>query len=157
MSPEQIAQAFHETYERLAPDHGYETREASAKPWDEVPESNRNLMVAVAAELVDAGVIPTFPRRDGDVTVLGPEVFASADGSVISVGGENYVRQAADVIGKAEVKTYLDQAIRSWRGLRDGTVEPHPPLTPDEAREKAPQYIDAFQSMRVSLLGRQLP
>lgn len=56
-----------------------------------------------------------------------------------------------------EIKTFLDESIRFWRGLRDGTVEPHPPLTADEAQDKAPQYIDAYQSMRVRLVGRQLP
>ena len=54
---EQIAQAFHEAYERLAPAHGYETREASAKPWADVPEQNKGLMIAVVAELIDQGVI----------------------------------------------------------------------------------------------------
>lgn len=54
---ERIAQAFHETYERLAPEHGYETREASAKPWSEVPEQNRNLMIAVVSELLDRDII----------------------------------------------------------------------------------------------------
>ncbi|MCX5598388.1 hypothetical protein OOK29_09585 [Streptomyces phaeochromogenes] len=34
-----------------------------------------------------------YPHADGDVTVLGPEVFASSDGAVISWKGENYVRQ----------------------------------------------------------------
>jgi len=57
MAAEQIAQAFHEAYERLAPDFGYQTREASAKPWAEVPEQNRALMVAVVQSLLDAGVI----------------------------------------------------------------------------------------------------
>ncbi len=57
MTAEQIAQAFHETYERLAPDFGYETREASAKPWSEVPEQNKSLMVAVVQALLDSGVI----------------------------------------------------------------------------------------------------
>lgn len=47
-SAELVAQLFHETYERLAPDFGYRTREASAKPWDEVPDQNKQLMVAVA-------------------------------------------------------------------------------------------------------------
>lgn len=56
-SPENVARAFHESYERLAPEHGYETREESAVPWDEVPESNRSLMVAVAADLLERGVI----------------------------------------------------------------------------------------------------
>lgn len=55
--PEMIARAFHETYERLAPQHGYETREASAKPWEEVPEQNRALMVAVVGELLSKWVI----------------------------------------------------------------------------------------------------
>ncbi|MFF1298193.1 MULTISPECIES: hypothetical protein [unclassified Streptomyces] len=34
-----------------------------------------------------------FPYQDGDITVLGPEVFASQDGQVISWKGDNYVRQ----------------------------------------------------------------
>lgn len=50
--PEAVARQFHETYERLAPAHGYATREASAKPWEQVPEQNRGLMIAVAAELL---------------------------------------------------------------------------------------------------------
>ena len=56
-SSETIARAFHETYERLAPDHGYSTREASAKPWEEVPEQNRGLMLAVVSDLLARGVI----------------------------------------------------------------------------------------------------
>jgi hypothetical protein len=55
MTAEQIAQAFHEAYERLAPDFGYKTREASAKPWAEVPEQNKSLMVAVVQSLLDDG------------------------------------------------------------------------------------------------------
>ncbi len=54
---EKIAKAFHESYERLAPEHSYETRKASAKPWDEVPENNRKLMVAVVEDLLDRGII----------------------------------------------------------------------------------------------------
>lgn len=49
---EKLARKFHETYERLAPAFGYKTREASAKPWEEVPEQNRNLMIAVCEELL---------------------------------------------------------------------------------------------------------
>jgi hypothetical protein len=36
---------------------------------------------------------PGYPHADGDVTVLGPEIFASKDGNVICWKGENYVRQ----------------------------------------------------------------
>ena len=52
--PEQLAKAFHEAYERLAPAFGYKTREESAKPWKEVPENNRKLMIAVCAEILAA-------------------------------------------------------------------------------------------------------
>lgn len=57
MDAEAVAKLFHEIYERLAPQFGYETRKASAKPWDQVPENNRKLMVAVCAELIKFGVI----------------------------------------------------------------------------------------------------
>ena len=59
---ERIAQAFHENYEMLAPEHGYETRKASAVPWEDVPEQNRNLMIAVVRALIGDGVI--VPVRD---------------------------------------------------------------------------------------------
>lgn len=52
MDPELLAQMFHEAYERLAPVNGYETRKESAKPWAEVPEKNRPLMIAVCQELL---------------------------------------------------------------------------------------------------------
>lgn len=56
---EALARLFHDTYERLAPNYGYKTREESAVPWDDVPEPNRSLMIAVAGEIVDA----LFPTR----------------------------------------------------------------------------------------------
>ena len=49
---EKLAELFHVTYERLAPDFGYKTREASAKPWADVPEQNKNLMIAVCKEII---------------------------------------------------------------------------------------------------------
>lgn len=58
---EQIAEAFHDAYEQLAPAHGYQTREDSAKPWREVPEPNRALMVATVQQLLDQEVI--WPGR----------------------------------------------------------------------------------------------
>jgi len=54
---ERVAAAFHEAYERLAPDHGYETRKASAVPWGDVPERNRQLMVATVFDLLSNNVI----------------------------------------------------------------------------------------------------
>lgn len=47
---EQIARQFHEVYERLAPQFGYETRE-DTKVFD--PQSqNGRLMIAVCAEVI---------------------------------------------------------------------------------------------------------
>lgn len=54
---EWIAWHFHQAYEELAPKYGYETRQESRKAWEEVPENNRLLMIAVAQHLLDAGVI----------------------------------------------------------------------------------------------------
>jgi hypothetical protein len=54
ITPEEIARLFHETYERLAPEHGYHTRPASAVPWEKVPGGNRSLMVATVAEILPA-------------------------------------------------------------------------------------------------------
>jgi len=50
---EVLARMFHETYERLAPSFGYETRKDSAVPWEDVPERNKKLMIAVCAEILE--------------------------------------------------------------------------------------------------------
>lgn len=54
MTPEELAQYFHDTYERLAPEFGYKTRDESAVPWDKVPENNRKLMIAVCTSVLVA-------------------------------------------------------------------------------------------------------
>lgn len=56
-----IAGIFHATYETLAPEHGYKTREASAVEWDDVPESNRSLMIATVQHMLDMRVIAPGP------------------------------------------------------------------------------------------------
>lgn len=55
--PEIIAQAFHQAYEELAPKFNYETREESAVAWDDVPQGNRDLMIATVTRLLEDGVI----------------------------------------------------------------------------------------------------
>ena len=76
--PERIARMFHEAYERLAPSFAYETREASAMPWAEVPENNRRLMTAVVVEISDALVgevatraLPAVLMQDSLLTPYG--------------------------------------------------------------------------------------
>lgn len=58
---EMIAGLFHATYETLAPDHGYKTREASAVDWESVPENNKALMIATVQHLLDMGTITPGP------------------------------------------------------------------------------------------------
>lgn len=72
MNPaEAIARAFHEAYEALAPEHGYETRTDSRKPWESVPENNRLLMEATVQRLLDNGVI--YPDAELVANAPGPE------------------------------------------------------------------------------------
>ena len=52
---ESMARKFHDLYEEMAPDYGYETRPESRKPWDEVPEKNRRLMIAVCGRILTEG------------------------------------------------------------------------------------------------------
>jgi hypothetical protein len=75
---ERLAQLFHEAYERLAPSFGYQTREASAKPWSEVPENNRALMTAVCAE-VDAARADLLVRAAEQLETLGRHVHQLAE------------------------------------------------------------------------------
>ncbi len=60
LEPEKLAQIFHETYERLAPYFNYTTRRATAVPWAQVPDTNKQLMIAVATEVL-AALQPTSP------------------------------------------------------------------------------------------------
>jgi len=91
---EQLAERFHETYERLAPEYGYETRKESAVPWCDVPDSNKRLMVAVCRELLaDARYAepPTVIRPDGHgIYNLGARDYPRCD-SLLS-GGDSFVR-----------------------------------------------------------------
>ncbi|GAC1618270.1 MAG: caspase family protein [Ktedonobacteraceae bacterium] len=61
---ESVAKLFHETYERLAPTFGYETREATRVSWESVPERNKRLMIATTAELLAM----LFPVEEQDAT-----------------------------------------------------------------------------------------
>ena len=51
---------------------------------------------------------------------------------------------------RGAVAAYLDDAIRHWRDTRDQARE-------DATHRMAIDYVDAFQSVRTSLLGETLP
>lgn len=52
-----VAQRFHEEYEHLAPDYGWETKAESRVEWADLPERQRQLMRHVVLRLIASGVI----------------------------------------------------------------------------------------------------
>lgn len=63
LTAELLARTFHESYERLAPSFGYDTRDDSRQPWEQVPEQNRKLMVATAeAVITELGLVTSRPE-----------------------------------------------------------------------------------------------
>ena len=52
LNAREVARRFHDAYESLAPSFGYKTRDASAKPWDELPANLRALMIATVERVL---------------------------------------------------------------------------------------------------------
>ncbi len=65
------------------------------------------------------------------------------EGRVVAVASD-------EVLTKQEVQEYLDKCIRKWRQERDSGKS-------EQTRSVAIYYVDAFQSVRISLLGELLP
>jgi len=63
------------------------------------------------------------------------------------------VSQAGQNLDAAKAQQYLDEAIHFWRAARRGEIDPER----QELTAVAQYYIDAFQSVRTSLLGSTLP
>lgn len=55
-----------------------------------------------------------------------------------------------------QILGYLDNAIKSWRVRVKNAQGIHDPIAEEELRE-AKCYVDAFQSVRISLFGELLP
>ena len=49
----ELAETFHRVYEKLAPKYGYKTRKKTRKHWDDLPDNNKKLMVAVAQVILN--------------------------------------------------------------------------------------------------------
>lgn len=90
-----LAQLFHETYERLAPLHQYTTRKESAVAWADVPATNRNLMIAVCAEIIERqGWRQEEIQRQRADSLEHKLIAAIKEKSVV----EEHLRQAYEVI-----------------------------------------------------------
>jgi hypothetical protein len=64
LDDERIARCFHYEYERLAPQFGWSTQEASRQAWEDVPEENRALMCNVVRCLLESDVIRPGQHAD---------------------------------------------------------------------------------------------
>lgn len=109
---EALAQQFHEAYERLAPSFGYETREASAKPWAEVPDNNRRLMTAVCAELLDRR---EYPQAEADTAGDPAGLDAAIEAAWRSTIAAGWLHKAAGPLGKMITvdRAAIDVAVRA--------------------------------------------
>ena len=63
-----------------------------------------------------------------------------------------YLQQPTNTVPfqKEDVTSYLDSCVNHWRTLRDTTNDP-------QQKHDAVIYIDAFQSVRISLTGKLCP
>ena len=71
-TPVEIAAAFHHVYETLAPEFGYKTRPESQTTFEELPQANRDLMIAtVRAVLIERYDLLGGSHRDNELETLG--------------------------------------------------------------------------------------
>lgn len=59
-----IARNFHYRYEQLAPFYRWSTNDLSRVPWDDLPDNQRELMLATIGALRQDGVITFNPQQD---------------------------------------------------------------------------------------------
>lgn len=97
MEAEQLAELFHATYEQLAPEFGYETREGSKGDFTSVPENQRKLMVAVSQTILNRLQTEFNSKTDLDL----PEV-----------------RRASANLWKARCFEYMREIAKANTGIR---------------------------------------
>src|SRR6266436_964165 len=116
MNAEQLAQKFHETYERLALDHSYETRKDNAVPWERVPEKNKKLMTAVCSEILEALPQLRFEKTPdyGDIFLIEEFVQAVKSACFTNDDGSGYFaldRQRMSNVPAVPSEIYQNKAI----------------------------------------------
>lgn len=77
-SVESLARRFHDAYERRAPSMGYETRPESRVPWDNVPASNRALMI-LATDEATKPLFDLIAQLRADLAAVAPVVRAAVN------------------------------------------------------------------------------
>jgi hypothetical protein len=119
MNSVELAKLFHETYERLAPSFGYETRSETAVPWEQIPANNPNkqLMIAVTGE-----IIHQWPQPERIILslytalTLYPRVMANGT-------GEESVVVERFMVRMPEMPTFLNACAFAFIVVRGGEVQ----------------------------------
>lgn len=78
-SPDQLAELFHTVYEQVAPQFGYETRRETAVPWDELPHPHRQMMIAVASQVLGQLVLTAQPECACQTTEQATHLYGDPD------------------------------------------------------------------------------
>jgi hypothetical protein len=101
MTPEQeIAIRFHETYERLAPDYGYETRK-DTREFD--PDSaNGKLMIAVCNEVMQPLIKGTGLRGEWRAMKARNELLEEGIRKALEYTGDNARSHLRDALAKLD-------------------------------------------------------
>ena len=101
MNAEQLARLFHETYEELAPKFNYETRKASAKPWADVPENNKRLMIAVAEKILSVKKEQTAEDCIEDCSIVDENEYLKKAVSMLNsmiLSGEKHSEESKKIV-----------------------------------------------------------
>lgn len=128
---ESLARQFHEAYERLAPQFGYETR-AETRQFD--PTSpNGKLMIAVCSALAVRDGAPRGEVTDADVEIVAKGIFDhwsfakrfnKPDGVEWVVNGNSTMQEVARDYARAALETLTARPKQAW-GLNDRPGDPH--------------------------------
>lgn len=62
LDAEKLARLFYGTYERLAPEHGFQGGEEETVPWDELPDDEKALTIAVAEVVLKRIQVTVYAR-----------------------------------------------------------------------------------------------
>ena len=108
-----VAWQFHDTYERLAPEYGYETRPELAVPWKDVPAANRALMTATVKSILGDVFADRDSLRARIVELEGERDEALAVADRVRRGMDLALQQQRDRALAAEAKVLALEGVVS--------------------------------------------
>lgn len=115
-TPEETARRFHEAYEIFAPMFGYK---ATEKSWADLPQQNKDLMIAVVRQVFIEQIPLSIPRQDAlrrEPTLAMQEAGMDA---------------MFDSHGDLKRRELLHLVRKGWRAMYDAAIAAQPAKKPD--------------------------